>query len=143
MNTWIQRIIVWPLCLFLFTGFIFPANSNVLCIGDDGHIEFETFCHPSCDEAEVTRDVDTPCGPPNGRSDDSNCSHVELTTALWLGRAQNVSSYHLTSWPSVFTIDGHSDLIYADSSNSRAAESHLAHGQGPPSLSIATTILRC
>lgn len=143
MNFWIQRIIAWPLCLLLFTGFILTGNSNVLCFGEDGHIEFEAHCHPLCEGAEEICAVDISDNQHSEHGDGAHCSHIKLNPPLWSGRTQTVDSNHVTDCTSTFITDGDINLMNTGAGNSRVAEHLLAYGQNPPSYSIATTVLRC
>lgn len=137
MNSWLRKIIVWPMCLIFLIGMIFAGDSNVLCIGDNGHIKFETFCLPCCDEADVPGEIQ------NEPGDCSDCSHVELSGPLWSKRIQNIDPYHLTNQVSVFATNAHFDPISIENTDSRINKFYLVYGQSPPSYSIATTVLRC
>jgi len=52
MRLQISKHSSWPLCLLLLAVSIGGGQAGVLCIGDDGHAEFETLCLPCCGETK-------------------------------------------------------------------------------------------
>ena len=143
MNLWIQKIIVWPLCLFLFVGFIFVVNGYVLCIGEDGHIEFETECLPCCKGTDNVCKLDVSNDLHDEHGDCTNCSDLALDGLLWSRRFQKISFIQSVK---SFTAPAYNIVIIFTSNiddNSKTVKFHLIYGQSPPSLSIATTVLRC
>ena len=136
MNLRFQKIIALPMCLIFLIGMAFAGYSNILCISDNGHIKFKTFCLPCCGETEKICEADVP-------GESSNCSDIEPDCPLWPKRIQNIDSNHLANFISSFNTDAHLSLISAENDNSRIIMFHLAYGQSPPSYSIATTVLRC
>ena len=143
MNLLLQKILAWPICLIFLIGMIFAGDNNVLCIGDNGHVKFATFCLPCCGEAEEVCNVDIPDDLHNEHSDCSGSSHVELNGPLWSRRIQKTDSNQFGQFASELTINAYLSLIYPENGSSRIIKFYLAYGQSPPSYSITTTVLRC
>ncbi|NIR67859.1 MAG: hypothetical protein GWO10_29790 [candidate division Zixibacteria bacterium] len=138
-----QKIVIWPVCLIFLFGLFFVGNGAVLCIGDDGHIEFETFCIPGCDEANEISEIDFFIGLQSEHIDCSNCTDIDLDSPLWSRRDQNHISENSADAAAMLMPDA--DLV----SFSTQADSHkirtikLAYNQNPSSYSIISTILLC
>lgn len=143
MNSGLRKIIVWPMCLIFLIGMIFAGNSKVLCIGDNGHIKFETFYLPCCGEAEEICEINIPDDLHTEHSHCSNCSHVELNGPLWSKRIQKTDSNQLGQFASKLTINAYLSPISMENDSSRIIKFYLAYSQSPPSYSITTTVLRC
>jgi hypothetical protein len=138
-----RKIIVWPLGLLFFIGLAVSGQGQILCIGGDGHIEFELYCLPCCGEVEETCQIEPPDDLHNKHSECSGCSDLELDRTLWRNRARIVIVDNLT----VSTLLRHAiiqvDQFFEDNSNQIAAIYNLAFSQCPSSLPITTAILRC
>jgi hypothetical protein len=137
------KIVAWPICIFFMLGLVFAGSGQVLCIGDNGHIEIETYCLPSCGEAEKSCEIDLPEEPHNEHSECSNCSDIELNDPLWSSRIQNDNLYDYVNFPPAHFTDGHLGLISAYKNNSQVTKFHLAFGQSPPTYFITITVLHC
>ena len=143
MKLRINKIILWPLCLFLFIGLALVGNSDVLCIGDDGRFEFETICLPCCDEAVEMFESEALADHHDGHEGCINCSDLTPDGPMWSKRFKKnslIQSVKLLATPAV-----HNATILAstDKSKSQVDEFLLTFGQSPPSASIAITVLRC
>jgi len=143
MNLRIQKIAAWPVCLIFLVALCFGGTGYVLCIGDDGHIEFKTFCFPTCGEAKEVCEADALNDLHHEHSDRSSCTDIELNGPLWSLRTQKTASNQLGQFTSAPTIDALFDIISTGNSNSQTAKFHLVYGQSPPSYSITAIVLRC
>jgi hypothetical protein len=138
-----QKIVAWPVCLIFLFGLFFVGNGAVLCIGDDGHIEFETFCIPGCDETKEVSETELSVDLKVEHIDCSNCTDIDLDSPLWSRRDQNHISEYSADATLILMPDA--DLV----SFSTQADSHkirtikLAYNQNPASYSIISTILLC
>ncbi len=146
MNLKLQKIVALFLCAVFVVGSIMTANNEILCIGENGHIEFETVCLPSCGEAD---DPETVCenNPSsdghNDHSDCSNCIDLDYNAVFWA-----------TVRPSVdldmaFTIS-FEVLPPIDSYNAEQCFHLFLYepvqqtlGLGPPEYCISSTVIRC
>ncbi len=143
MNLWIQKIIIWQLCLFLFVGFIFVGNGYVLCIGEDGHIEFETECLPCCKGTDNVCKLDVSNDLHDEHDDCTNCSDLTLDEPLWSRRFQRIIFIQSVKSFTAPTFHNAINFASTEESNSQVDKFLLTFGQSPLSASIATTILRC
>jgi hypothetical protein len=138
MNEHLRKSLPLPLCLIFLAGLIFGSPGYVLCMGEDGRMEFETICLPSGGGGgEAVCEI----GPsPDCHHDHdacSDCSDLELDGPF---RSQRSG---VTAAPvMVPAICGTGFSVLAASFETAPAASHLVHNQGPPAW-LATTVLRC
>jgi|GEM_PF-3719231 len=77
----IRKLVAWPLCLLLGFGLYVSSSSQVLCLGDSGHVKIETVHLNTC--------CDTECSTPAPEREDSDhncagCSDIPLDSPrLW------------------------------------------------------------
>ncbi|MCK5125613.1 MAG: hypothetical protein KAR42_05105 [candidate division Zixibacteria bacterium] len=133
----------WLLSLIILVGISSGGTSCILCIGDDGHVEFETICLPACGDTNDFCALEVVDEVPHEHSDCSNCSDVELDGSLWLKPIQKNDPNQLILFASTLTIDGAICPLSWGNNNSQITKCYLEYGQSPPSCSIATTIIRC
>ena len=143
MKLRIHKIMVWPLCLFLIAGFIFVGNNNVLCIGEDGHIEFETECLPCCRGADNVCKIDVSNDLHDEHDDCTNCLDLVLDGPLWSKRFHKINftqSVKLLTAPAFHTV-----IIPASNDNTvlQVNISFLTFCKCPQSAFMAATIFRC
>jgi len=143
MKLQIQKILVWPLCLFLSVGFIFVGNSNVLCIGEDGHMVFETECPPCCGGTDKVCKLDVSNDLHDKHDECANCTDLTLDRLLWSQRLTRVSvdqSVKLLTVPPFHNTIAQST---PDKINSQVDDFPLTFGKTLPSASTAIAHLRC
>jgi len=133
----------WLICLIFLIGAAFGGTGYVLCIGDDGHVEFETYCPPGCSEAAEIRESDKSNDLEHEHSDCSNCSDVEIDNPSWSQRAQKTDSYRLSQSPPAHSNNTDFSQISEEIYNSPINKFYRIYGQSPPSDLIAKTVLRC
>lgn len=143
MNLRLQKIIALPLCLIFLIGMAIAGNGNILCIGDNGRVKFETLCLPCCDEAEKSYEADEPNELQNEHDECCDCSDVELDYPRWSKRIQTINSDYFDGFVTALDTDAQLSLISAFNTNSQIIKFHLAFGQSPPSYTISTTVFRC
>ena len=142
MNLQFKKIIAWSLCLVFLTGITFAGNGNVLCIGNDGHIKVETICLPCCGEEEVckfevTEDIH------DEHNDCNNCYDLELTGSQWLKRSRSTDFDYVLKTSLIPIIESITPTSSTVSVDFNIIKYHSIFGQSPPSLSLATIIIRC
>jgi len=143
MNFKIRKTNTWTLCLFLILVFTFSGNGQVLCIGEDGHIELETFCLPCCSDPVKICDPEMLDEAHGEHSECSSCSDIELSDFLWSGRNSHDDFNRLSSTiAKVFVVNIHS-LNSLNHNISRVNQNYLSFSLSPPLPSIETAVLRC
>jgi hypothetical protein len=148
MNLYIKKITSWFIgCIFL-VGLTFVWNGNVLCIGEDGHIEIETNCIPCCSDTDKACKeelciTDESENHHEEHNDCNNCFDLELDGTTWLKRFQITNFNYNFKLTSLSIIDSASYYVktYLDYSNIYKNKSLF--GQNPPNVSITTTVVRC
>lgn len=145
MNLRYQKIIAWPICLIFMIGMVFAGTGNILCVGENGQIKFETICLPYCGEVETDCVDDCHIEIQNEAGENSDCSDVELDGPLRSNRIQNLGPEFLNELFPLFTVTTTANIgsVYTDNDNLQNIIYFLASGQSPPSNSISTTVLRC
>lgn len=138
-----KKIIVWPLCLILSAGLIFAGNGDILCVGEDGQMQVEPECLPSCRSAEDVCDLDMPNHIHDEYDECTKCSDIILDDPLWSKRSRKINQAGSDKWLPASNL--HDTTIPASTNNCRpqADRSLLTFEQNPPSVAIAITILRC
>ena len=143
MKLRIHKIVIWPLCLFLFVGLVFVGNSDFLCVGEDGYIEFDTEYLPFCGGTDDVCKVDVSNDLHDEHHDCTNCLDLTLNGPLLSRRFTKISQIKSVKLltPSTF----YNSIILASTykSNSQVDKFLLIFGQSPQSAFIAATILRC
>ena len=109
MKRSIQKIMVWPLCLFLFIGVVIIGNFDTICIGGNGQVEFETECLPCCDKTTDICQLET---ENDFHEHDSchDCSDLSMDGPLWSKRITKKSLLHSDKLLSVPTI--HNNVVH-------------------------------
>ena len=131
---------IWSICLLFFVATTFGATGYVLCIGDDGHIEFETLCLPaSCETAE-----DCELGVSENAHDEhsgcSDCTDVDSNKPLLSKRIQRIDFNEASQSTLTSAICTCLNQISAKNNDSYKNQNSLAYGLSPPSNSISTTV---
>ncbi|MCP4582227.1 MAG: hypothetical protein GY839_11480 [candidate division Zixibacteria bacterium] len=137
------KITAWSMCLIFIVGLSLSGTGYVLCIGDNGHIEFETSCMNCRGEAAEICKVNVSDDAQCDHSDCTNCSDVEIEDLFWSKRIQKTDSDLPGQFIPIPTIDTIISLISIENGDSRITKFHLAYGQSPPSYTTAITVLRC
>ena len=139
-----KNIIAWTLCLSLLVGVSSSAFSDVLCIGDDGHVEYETICLPCCTDDSDSCDNETTEEQHAEHNECSNCSDVEIDNHLWTKRFHKIetktlliSKYHHP----VTIADINSSNIYT--SPIKSFHSEKFSNQDQILISLSTVMLNC
>ena len=143
MKLKIQKIVTWPLCIIFLIGAAFSASGEVLCIGDNGHFEFETYCLPCCGESEEFCETDMSDDQHNEHNDCSNCSDVELDNLFWSKLSPNVNTLYIVEISSSKIINSDNSFKLLKNNSSHITAYGPTHGQGPPPLFMASTVLLC
>ncbi len=146
MNLLIKKISAWTLCLIFLLGITFAGNRNVLCIGEDGRIEFETICLPCCGESDKVCDLVTTVdhhGEQGEHSECSNCYDLDLNGSQWIKRNRTTDDYNITKLISTPLIESKIYSISTFDDIKNPNQYNLFFGQSPPSASLSTIVLRC
>ena len=138
-----QKIAAWPLCLFFLFGLFFVGNGAVLCIGDDGHIEFETHCVPGCGETKEAPEIDLSDALQVEHIDCSNCTDIDLNNPLWSRRGQTYLSGYTADFSLMSMPNADLRLTCTQADIRMVNPEQLAFGHNPSSCSIISTILLC
>ena len=86
MNTMVMKIATWTICLLFIVGLTPNGIGDVLCIGDNGHIQLEFVSQQCCEEIgesslliafSTERDHHDTCG---------NCLDLPLDGPAWHGQ---------------------------------------------------------
>ena len=83
-----QPLITCLITLFLFMGITSSGYSDIICIGDDGHVEFETICLPCCNEIEKSCETEVATDHHQEHDNCSNCSDIEFDSPFLAKRIQ-------------------------------------------------------
>ncbi len=142
MNLQIKKIITSLMNLIFLVGIIFAGNSNVLCIGNDGNIKVETICLPCCGETEICK-FDVTEDIHDEHSDCNDCYDLELTGSQWLKRNRTTDYSYVVKSSSIPVIESIISTSSTVSVDLNILKYHSIFGQSPPSLSLATVIIRC
>lgn len=138
----IHKTIVWPLCLILFAGLIFAGNGDILCVGENGQMQVEPECLPSCRSAESVCNFDASRNIHDEHDECGSCSDIILDDPLWSKRSRRISPSGSVKWLTVSI--SHSPTI--SSTNNRRPEADqvlLTFDQSPSSVALSITCLRC
>jgi hypothetical protein len=143
MNLRLRKITAWPLCLAFLFGAMLSANGEVLCLGDNGHFELETYCPPCCNESEDSCEAEIPDDQHSEHNDCSNCLDIELGDLFWykinsIGDSEYILGFSYYKFP----ISYNSVVLVKDISSYYNRFLQL-DGVGPPSISAVSTVLRC
>ena len=138
-----HKIMVWLLCLSLFIGFIFVGNSDVLCVGEDGHIEFETECLPCCRVIDDVCRVDVLKDLHDKHDDCTNCLDLVLDGPFWSRRYTKINLFQPVKLLTVPTFENTFILAATDNNDLQVNISFLTFCKCPQYTFIAATILRC
>ena len=142
MKLQIHKIIGWPLCLILFVGFILVGNGNVICIGEDGHIEFETECLPCCTDADDVCKLDVSNDFHDEHDDCTNCSDLTPDEPLWIKRFQRADFGKFFNLTFTSTTESSYNLTTLGQNNSHLTEFYQLYNQSLL-FPILATVLRC
>ncbi len=140
MKLILYNIFVYSFSLFLLASFSISGYTDVICLGDNGHIELETICIPSCADSDQPSYIETPT---NHHEDHAACSDVEIDTHLWSKRTQKSDSKLseikiCTLFP---TIPNTQSVI--NPNNNNKLFSIVLPKQNTPLVALSTVILIC
>ncbi len=143
MKLIVHKIFVWPLSILLIVGFSQIGSGDVLCIGEDGHVEIETECLPSCNEAADICELSEQSQQHDEHDDCNNCSDLSLDEPMWSKRFLRYFLVHtfkievmssFSSVQSAFSLKTQQSLLYKNS---------LVFKSNPNYSIISVTVLRC
>lgn len=145
MNSRTKKIINWAVCLFLLIGVTLAGQSNVLCVGEDGHVEFESICMPCFTESGEACENDLSNQQHNEHSTCTNCSDVETGNPQWRHGRPKTDFSQLIRLTAASSADATHYKLTAVQSNSRLIRFYkIFQPSDPVSLiSISTTVIRC
>ena len=143
MKKLVHRIFVWPLSILLLIGFFQIGSGDVLCVGEDGHIEIETECLPCCNEAEAVCGLSEQGDIHDEHDDCNNCSDLPLDSPLWSKRFSRISLIQAYKTDLVPSFEWIHSVHSLTNPGSRAHENPPAFKSNPLSSFISDTILRC
>lgn len=129
--------------IILLAGLIFGGPGYILCIGDDGQIQFETIILPSHIEAAETCHDDFPNDFHHEHDDCSSCSDLELEGPLCSGRLITSRIDGNSLFAPVSKIASGIFVESGDETFSTLARVSLIHEQPLPAAMIAAAILLC
>jgi len=138
-----MKIAVWSMCLIFLVGLSFSGTGYLLCIGDDGHVEFKTRCLTCVDEAEEVCESKVSDDVHSEHSNCFDCYDIELVSQLSSIFIRYIDADHATDFDSVPLADSYLSPKSASIDNPQFIKFHLAYGQSPPLISIDTTVLLC
>ena len=136
-------MLIWPICLIFLLSLILFGNGQVLCVGEDGHIEIETYCLPCCGEAEDTCELDLPEDLHDEHNGCSDCSDFEINSPIWSSRVNHIEAGNFDHSKTLCSMDSN---YGGDSTQINISKTDFLiyfSGQGPPSDIGITTVLRC
>jgi hypothetical protein len=141
MKTFVEKIMIWALCVLFLTGLTFGGTGFILCIGSNGHIEYEAIYNTCCGD-EIC-DIDISDNPDTGHNDCSDCSDIELDSLLISKVVRNDYSDHLVQFVSVLITDNIPSSYSTLNCNSHIIKYCELYGINLPSFSGIITTLRC
>jgi len=135
-----RKNLTWLVCLLFLAGVTLSSSAGILCLGEDGHAQVESFCQPDCNDSDLACPVEGE-ETDDDHDDCTNCVDVPLIQDLLSHRYLNpvrsdegVFIYSAAALESLVTdSSAHSSLI-------RIA-SEAGSDTGPDLLSA--TVLRC
>ena len=135
-----RNCLAWLVCLLFAVGAVADSPGGVLCVGEDGHVKYESICLPPSGGAA------DPCAPsvfddaPAEYCGCGDCSDVPLDSPQWLKRPRYNSHEQR-----IESISTHPARL---ATSTWVGGPHVATGrspccQSPPDLSLKTVILLC
>ena len=129
--------------MVFMTGVSFSGYFDVLCIGDDGHLELETHCMSNCSDTEKNCENILPDDNNEEHSECSNCSDIELDQIHWSKRQQKVNLTEIFKINSVTSANiGHLLPISGQEIKS-LYRGYSIYGNILSILDKSTAVLRC
>lgn len=143
MKRVIHKSIVCPLTIIILIGFFQIGEANVLCIGEDGHIEIESNCLPCCNDIETTCETDTQADNHEEHDDCYNCSDLSLGNPFWSKRFSNFTTINIST-KTVISLMVKTDTSYDLTIELSRLHNSIYNYKISPSLSsISSTVLIC
>ena len=144
MSRKFRRTNSWQMCLLILTlvGLTYSSFGDVLCIGEDGHIEIESTCQPCCGEPNDFCSTLESDAKHNHHDECDNCSDLSLDGQFWQRKQADsfLDNIKFTSFPSVnFDYISHK----TDLKNSLSIARHSCPGRIQIAASISATVIIC
>ena len=119
------------------------GNADVLCIGEDGHIEIETNCLPCCNNIETSCEINVEEDLHDEHVGCNNCSDLILGSSFWSKRYSNLIGNSTSAKP-VVLLDVNTDTTYSLTiESSQIHRTFFTFNKSPNYAFILSTILRC
>ena len=65
-------------CLLLMAGITLSNFGGIMCLGEDGHVKVESYCHPSCNDSEGPRRLEEVTTDSDNHDDCADCTDLPL-----------------------------------------------------------------
>lgn len=146
MNVRTKEIISWSVCLLLLIGMTFSGQSDILCIGEDGRVEFESICLPCCTVSDTVCDNKLSKGQHEEHTSCSDCSDVDPGTHQWANCRREIGPDQFTSAKVVSPVYATQDILTVDQNGLSLLKLHKMFKQsdsGSVLSVISTTVIRC
>ena len=142
MNRKISRFTSWQTCFLLLAGLTFGSFGEVLCIGDDGHVEIESACQPCCGKTGESCQVSLSTSSHEHHDSCDNCSDYSLDGPTWHRKQSHASfnAYLVTSLPLLSLTNNSYNSFY---DNDLATANHSQPYNIQVVASISTTVIIC
>ena len=84
----IRKIVAWPLCLLLGFSLFVSGSCEVLCFGNQGHVEIEPVHFVACCEVEPLSPIADMERENHNHHDCAGCSDIPLDSPQWWQRSR-------------------------------------------------------
>jgi len=78
MNLMDNRYLTWLVCLIFSSGIGINSITGVVCVGDDGHVKYESLCQPCCSGSATDCTLDEKQGEPDHHGCCGNCTDLSF-----------------------------------------------------------------
>ena len=138
----VERKMTWMICAIFIFGLAVMGTGQVLCVGDDGHMEIETYCMPCCGDADESCQYNLPEDHHGEHNECSNCDDFELNSPIWSNRNDSnlTEEIHVSG---IDYLDYSPGCFLTLNSDSKSIQFYIPTGQDPPSDIVTFTVLRC
>ena len=86
----IRKHVSGLLCLLILAITVAGGQTDVLCLGEDGHAEFETACLPCCVDGDENCSIDRQPGHHEEHRDCTNCTDVSIYRSTTAQRSSDL-----------------------------------------------------
>ena len=119
------------------------GNADVLCIGEDGHIEIETNCLPCCNEIETSCEINVEEDLHDEHEDCNNCSDLSLSSSFLTKRFSKLVNFENHTFSIALSNSFNKILSTNDRTYSQFNNNSIPFRLIPINSFISSTILRC